>query len=229
MACAGAIAAAGFALTLAAGEPVVFATEAPFAPYTTLDAAGEIGGFEREVGDEVCARAHLTCVWQNVQFDRLMPGVMTGEFDVILGGFAVTPERIRLVDFTLAYNESSDIDKLYGHEGAPAPDQARVAVQSGTIQHGHARDQGWDVLPFGTPGEVIGAVVAGKADLAFGAFEAEAAAAPDILPIYEEEVPDMGTAMAVCRGNTALLTQLNTALETMLKDGTIDEIAARWL
>lgn len=229
MACTGAIAAAGFALTLAAGEPVVFATEAPFAPYTTLDAAGAIGGFERAVGDEVCARAHLTCVWQNVQFDRLIPGVMSGEFDVILGGLAVTPERMRLVEFTLAYNESSDIDKLYGREGAPAPDQARVAVQSGTIQHGHARDRGWDVLPFGTPGEVVGAVAAGKADLAFGAFEAEAAAAPDILPIYEEEVPDMGTAMAVCRGNTALLTQLNTALGAMIEDGTIDEITARWL
>ncbi len=229
MACTGAIAAAGFALTLAAEEPVVFATEAPFAPYTTVDATGGIGGFEREVGDEVCARAHLTCIWQNVQFDRLLPGVMTGEFDVILGGLAVTPERMWMVDFTAAYNESSDTDKLYGLDGAPAPDQARVAVQSGTIQHDHARDQGWDVLAFGTPDEVVGAVVAGKADLAFGAFETEAAAFPDILPLYEENVPDMGTAMAVCRGNTALLTQLNTALKTMLKDGTIDEIAARWL
>lgn len=229
MGCTGAIAAAGLALTLASGEPVVFATEAPFAPYTTLDAAGEIGGFEREVGDEVCLRAQLTCVWQNVQFDRLIPGVMTGEFDVILGGLAVTPERMRLVDFTEAYNESSDIDQLYGHQGAPAPDQGRVAVQSGTTQHGHARDMGWDVLAFGTPAEVMGAVVAGKADLAFGAFETEAAAFPDILPLYEEDVPDMGTAMAVCHGNTALLTQLNAALGAMLEDGTIDEIAARWL
>lgn len=229
MACTGVIAAAGLALTLAAGDPVVFATEAPFAPYTTVDETGEIGGFEREVGDEVCARARLTCVWQNVQFDRLLPGVMSGEFDVILGGLAVTPERLRLVDFTLAYNESSNIDKLYGRMGAPQPAQARVAVQSGTIQHSHARDAGWNVLPFGSPAEVVDAVVAGKADLAFGAFEAETAGRADIMPLYEEEVPDMGTAMAVCRGNEPLLTQLNAALEAMIEDGTIDEITARWL
>lgn len=229
MACTGVIAAAGLALTLAAGDPVVFATEAPFAPYTTLDETGEIGGFEREVGDEVCARAHLTCTWQNVQFDRLLPGVMAGEFDVILGGLAVTPERLRLVDFTLAYNESSDTDKLYGRAGAPQPTQARVAVQSGTIQHSYARDAGWNILPFGSPAEVVGAVVAGKADLAFGAFETETAGLPDILPLYEENVPDMGTAMAVCRGNEPLLTQLNTALKAMIEDGTIDEITARWL
>jgi ABC-type amino acid transport substrate-binding protein len=39
----------------------------------------------------------------------------------------------------------------------------------------------------------------------------------------------MGIAMAVCKGNSALLTQLNAALNAMLQDGTIDEFAARWL
>lgn len=117
MACTGIIAAMGLALTLASTEPVRFATEAPFPPYSYVDDAGEISGFERDVADEVCARAHLTCVWENVQFDRLLPGVMSGEFDVILGGVAVTPDRMKLVDFTIAYNESSDIDVLYGHQG----------------------------------------------------------------------------------------------------------------
>lgn len=229
MACSGAIAAAGLALTLAAGEPVVFATEAPFPPYTILTEAGEIAGFEREVGDEVCARARLRCVWQNVQFDRLVPGVMAGEFDVILGGFAVTPERMALVDFTLPYNESSDIDVLYGRSDAPAPAAARVAVQSGTIQEAHARKMGWDVQAFGTPAAALDAVRQGRADLAFGAFDTEAAALPDLQPLYEEEVPDMGTAMAVCHGNAALLTQIDTALQAMRDDGTIDEITARWL
>lgn len=229
MACAGVIAAAGLALTLAAGEPVVFATEAPFSPYTLIDETGAIAGFEREIADEVCARAHLTCEWQNVQFDRLIPGVMSGEFDVILGGLAVTPERLALVDFTLAYNESHDIDVLYGRDGAPAPDAARVAVQSGTIQETHARNLGWNVFPFGTPKAALQAVTEGQADLAFGAFESEAAAFADLSRQYTEEVPDLGTAMAVCRGNTALLAQLNAALEAMSQDGTIDEITARWL
>lgn len=229
MACAGVIAAAGLALTLAAGEPVVFATEAPFAPYTTLDASGGIGGFEREIGDEVCVRAQLTCSWVNVQFDRLVPGVIAGEFDVILGGMAITPERMAQVDFTMPYNETGGIDQLYGREGAPEPAKARVAVQSGTIQQSHALAMGWDVSAFGTPADVVGAVLAGTADLAFGAFETEVAGFPDLLPLYSEEVPDLGTAMAVCRGNDALLYQLNTALEGMFEDGTIDEITARWL
>lgn len=229
MACTGVIAAAGLALSLAAAEPVRFATEAPFPPYTMIDETGTIIGFEREVADEVCRRALMTCDWQNVQFDRLLPGVMSGEFDVVLGGLAITPERLRLVDFTLAYNESLDTDVLYGFEGAPAPEAARIGVQSGTIQEAYARDKGWNSRPYGTPGAVIAALLAGEVDLAFGAFTEEVGASPDILPLYEETVPDMGTAMAVCRGNQPLLTQLNAALEAMIEDGTIDEISARWL
>jgi polar amino acid transport system substrate-binding protein len=227
--CTGTIAALGLALTLVSGEPVRFATEAPFPPYTFIDETGQITGFERDVADEVCARAHLTCVWQNVQFDRLLPGVMSGEFDVILGGFAVTPARKQQVDFSISYNESSDVDVLYGREGAPEPAQARVGVQSGTIQEGHARAQGWDVMSYGSPQAVIDALQANAVDLAFGALSEAVENLPDILPLYSEEVPDMGTAMAVCKGNTALLTQLNAALDAMLQDGTIDEITARWL
>lgn len=229
MACTSTIVAVGLALTLASNEPVRFATEAPFSPYTYVDDTGEVRGFERDIADEVCARAQLTCVWENVQFDRLLPGVMAGEFDVILGGFAVTPDRKKLVDFSIAYNESSDIDVLYGRNGAPEPARARVAVQSGTIQEGHARAKGWDTIPYGTPQAVVDALLAGKVDLIFGSFGDETANLDDILPLYDEEVPDMGTAMAVCKGNTALLTQLNVALDAMLRDGTIDDITARWL
>lgn len=229
MACLGVIAAAGAALVLAAAEPVRFATEAPFPPYTFVDAAGVITGFERDVADEVCLRARMVCDWQSVQFDRLLPGVMAGEFDVALGGIAITPERLRLVDFTLPYNETRDTDVLYGRQGAPGPDKARIGVQSVTIQESHARKRGWNFRPYANPQAVLDAVLSGEVDLAFGAFGEEAEARAGIMALYEEDVPDMGTAMAVCRGNTALLARLNAALESMLADGTIDEFAARWL
>lgn len=229
MACSGAIAAAGIALVLASAEPVRFATEAPFPPYSFVDAQGTITGLERDVADEVCRRANLTCEWQNVQFDRLIPGVMSGEFDVVLGGLAVTPDRMALVDFTLPYNKAEEVDQLYGKTGAPAPDQAQVGVQSGTIQEAHARDLGWQVTSYGTPAAVIAALKAGRVDLAFGSFDAEIAAEPTLFALYQEDVPDLGTAMAVCRGNTALLDPINAALQSMIDDGTIDEFTARWL
>jgi ABC-type amino acid transport substrate-binding protein len=208
-------------------------TEAPFAPYTFVDAVGAITGFERDIGDEVCKRALLNCTWENVIFDQLLPGVAAGRFDIVLGGIAVTPERMKLVDFSQTYNDSTDRDWFYGRDGAPMPDEARIGVQSGTLQAAYARDQGYNVYPFATEPKVLQALTAGNIDLAFGTFSADTLdklqAEAGINALYSADVPDMGTAMAVCRGNTALLTQINAALQAMQADGTIDKITDRWM
>jgi ABC-type amino acid transport substrate-binding protein len=229
MGCLGTIAAIGLSLTLAANTPVVIGTEAPFAPYTLLDEAGQITGFERDIADVVCDRAQLDCEWQNAQFDQLIPGVMTGRFDIVLGGMAVTPDRMRLVDFSLPYERSQESHSLFGFPGAPAPEAARIGVQSGTIHDTHARSKGWNVQAFDTGPDVIAALKAGRVDLAFGALTYEIEAVDDVAALYAEDIPDLGTAMAVCRGNDDLLAKINAALEAMQADGTIDEITARWL
>jgi len=47
---------------LAGGHRVVrLGTEGAYAPWNFLDDNGEVAGFERELGDELCARAELTC------------------------------------------------------------------------------------------------------------------------------------------------------------------------
>ncbi len=233
MVCSGAISALGAVLTLAASETVTIGTEVPFPPYTQYDARGEIVGFERDVGDEVCRRAVLTCVWQAARFDELLPGVQSGRFDIAMAGIAVTPERRQLVAFSIAYDNGADSASFLGRPGAPEPSQARVGVQSGTIYEDHLRKTGRRYARFGTEGEVLDALEAGMVDLAFGIFTGDR---PDRLVaedgfdwLWSEDVPDEGTAMALCKGNEALLRQIDAALAGMLADGTIDEIAGRWM
>lgn len=229
MACLGTLAAMGLSLSLAANDPIRIGTEAPFYPYTLIDETGQITGFEREIADEVCLRAELACAWQSVQFDQLIPGVMTGKFDIVLGGMAVTPDRMRLVDFSIPYEVAQETHSFYGRPGAPDPETARIGVQSGTIHDSHARAKGWKVQAFGTGADVIAALDAGKIDLAFGALTNETQGRADLSPLFDQDIPDLGTAMAVCQGNDRLLTKINTALEAMQADGTIDEITERWL
>ena len=38
-------------------------TEGAYEPWNYLDENGEVAGFERVLGDELCARAGLSCVW----------------------------------------------------------------------------------------------------------------------------------------------------------------------
>lgn len=231
--CIGSVAGLMTGLVLASSEPVVIATDAPFPAYTYLADDGTITGFERDLMDEVCIRAMLDCRWQDVTFDQLIPGVMAGDYDVVVGGIAVTPERREMVDFTQAYH-TTDPDEWYiGRPGAPEPAIALTAVQSGTMQEAHLRRMGYRHLSFSTEPEVLQALQSGKADLALGPFETrqeirDFIAANGLDFLYSEPIPDEGVAMAVCKGNDALLTTLNTTLDGIRRDGTLASLENRW-
>lgn len=232
MACAGTIAGAVAGLVLAAAEPVVVGTDAPFPDYTDLDAQGQVIGYERDLMDGVCARAALDCTWELANFDELIPGVMSGRFDIVLGGMAVTGERRALVDFTQSYHLTDPDEWYIGRPGAPAPDQAVTAVQSGTMHEAHLRRLDRKYQVFATEAEVLAALIDRRVDLALGPFETrgrvqEVMKANGLDYLYSELIPDDGVAMAVCKGNP-LLDRLDAALDAMRRDGTLADIESRW-
>jgi polar amino acid transport system substrate-binding protein len=233
MSCTGAIAGLVTGLVLANAEPVVIGTDAPFPAYTYLDATGRITGYERDLMDQVCTRAAFRCTWELATFDQLIPGVMSGRFDVVLGGMAVTDERRRLVDFTDPYHTTDPEEWYIGRPGAPEPALAMTVVQSGTVHEAHLRDFGYPHRSYSTEAEVLNALVDGKADLALGPFQSR----PDVQAVmdangidflYSEMLPDDGVAMAVCQGNRALLDSLNAALASIKADGTLQALETRW-
>lgn len=233
MACLATIAALATGLSLVQLDPVVVGTDAPFPAYTYVDDAGVVTGFERDVMDQVCARALLICQWELANFDQLIPGVMAGQFDVVLGGMAVTDDRRALVDFTQSYHGTDPQEWYIGRPGAPAPASALTAVQSGTVHEAHLRGLGLRFTPFATEGEVLEALRLGQVDLALGPFQTR----PDIQSfvdahgldyLYSDLIPDDGVAMAVCKGNADLLDTLNAALDGMRADGTLQDLETRW-
>jgi len=233
MGCVGAIVSVVTGLVLASSEPVVIGTEAPFPAYLYLADDGTLSGHDIDMMQEICARAALTCTWELANFDELIPGVMDGRFDIIIGGIAVTPERRGLVDFTQTYHSSNPEEWYIGKPGAPEPASAMVAVQSGTVHEAHLRDLGYRYIPYPTEPQVLAAIAEGRVDLALGPFETrqdvqDFADANGLEYLYSEMIPDDGVAMAVCRGNTDLLDALNAALDAMRADGTLDILEDRW-
>ncbi|MFN3575648.1 MAG: transporter substrate-binding domain-containing protein [Tabrizicola sp.] len=233
MACAGTLALVLTGLMLAGSQSVVIGTDAPFPAYTYLDEAGRITGFERDVMDEVCARATLSCSWELANFDQLIPGVMTGRFDVVLGGMAVTDDRRALVDFTTPYHGTDPEEWYIGPPGAPSPAMAEIGVQSGTVHEAHLRRMGYSYTAFPTEPQVLEAVASGKVGLALGPFQSRAdihafVTAEGLEFLYSELIPDDGVAMAVCKGNAELLGRLDAALDAMRRDGTLASLENRW-
>ncbi len=110
-------------------------TEGAYPPYNFLNDAGEVDGFEREVGDELCARAELTCEWVTNEWDSIIPNLTSGNYDTIIAGMSITAERDEVIDFTQKYTQpdqsaymamSADVDL----KGALSKQNIRVSVPS---------------------------------------------------------------------------------------------------
>ena len=126
---------------LAQAEEVRIGIEPGFPPFAMLDASGSLTGFDKAVGDEICARARLTCTWVITEFDALIPGVAAGRFDMAMAGLGNSAERRAVVDFTDIYLPSSNPAAFVGHFDAPPPEQARIGVQAGTIHEEFMRSK----------------------------------------------------------------------------------------
>ena len=76
-----------------AQETVRLGTEGAYPPYNYLDDNGEVAGYERELGDAICAQAELTCEWVTNDWDSIIPNLVSGNYDVIIAGMSITDER----------------------------------------------------------------------------------------------------------------------------------------
>ena len=155
-----AILALSASVTLA--DTIRMGTEGAYPPYNFINDAGEIDGFEREVGDELCKRANLTCEWVKNDWDSIIPNLVSSNYDTIIAGMSITDERDEVIDFTQDYfpptasayiAASADVDVLSGV----------VAAQTATIQAGHVAASGATPVEFATPEETVAAVRNGEA------------------------------------------------------------------
>ena len=93
-----------FCLSCIGGPEVVrMGTEGAYPPYNFINDKGEVDGFERELGDELCRRADLECVWVTNEWDSIIPNLAEGKYDTIMAGMSITDERDEVIDFTQPY------------------------------------------------------------------------------------------------------------------------------
>ena len=82
--------------------------KAPTLHITFINDAGEVDGFEREVGDELCKRAELTCDGSRTTGIQIIPNLVSGNYDTIIAGMSITDERDEVIDFTQDYFPPTD-------------------------------------------------------------------------------------------------------------------------
>ncbi len=219
-------------MALADAHSVVrLGTEGAYPPYNFINDAGEVDGFERELGDELCARAELTCEWVTNEWDSIIPNLVSGNYDAIIAGMSITDERKEVIDFSEAYTQPDP--SAYLAMGDVDLSNAIIAAQASTIQAAHvAGMEGATLLEFATPDETIAAVKAGEADavLADKAFLEPIAESDAELSFTGEDVLiGGGIGLGVRQSDTELRDKFTAAIQSMKADGTLNELIVKWL
>ena len=218
-------------MALADGHSVVrMGTEGAYAPWNFLNDAGEVDGFERELGDELCARAELTCEWVTNEWDSIIPNLTSGNYDTIIAGMSITDERDEVIDFTQAYTPP-DPSSYLAMDGSLDVEGGVIAAQTGTIQAAFIAEAGWTLVEFATPEETVAAVVAGEADavLADKSFLMTAMETNgDLVMLEREEQIGGGVGMGLRESDGELRAAFDAAITSMKEDGSLNELIEKW-
>ncbi|MEQ8897380.1 MAG: transporter substrate-binding domain-containing protein [Roseovarius sp.] len=213
-----------------AQDVVRLGTEGAYPPWNFLNDSGEVDGFERELGDEICTRAELTCEWVTNDWDSIIPNLVSGNYDVIIAGMSITDERDEVIDFTQNYTPPDPSAYLAMSEDLDL-ENAIIAAQTGTIQAAFVADKDWTLVEFATPEETIAAVRNGEADavLADKSYLAPVAAEEDgLMLLSQEEEIGGGVGLGVRESDTELKETLDAAIQSMKDDGSLNEMITKW-
>jgi len=218
-------------MVMAQSQTIRMGTEGAYPPYNFLNDRGDVDGFEREVGDELCQRAELTCEWVTTDWDGIIPNLVSGNYDTIIAGMSITPERAEVISFTQNYMPPA-VSAFVGLTADVDVESGVIAAQASTIQAGYVAQSGASLLEFATPEETVASVRNGEADAVF-------ADKDYLVPLVEEsggalafvgdDVPlGGGIGMGLRQTDTELRDKFDAAITSMKEDGTLNTLIIKW-
>ena len=209
-------------------------TEGAYPPYNFINDSGEVDGFERELGDEICRVANLDCVWVTNDWDSIIPNLVSGNYDTIMAGMSITDEREQVIDFTQAYfpPDPSAYVVVSGADSSVL-DSGIVAAQTATIQAAHVSNSDATLVEFASPDETIAAVRSGEVDAVLADFaflkEIVDSSNGELAFVGDRVMLGGGIGIGVRESDRPLKAQLDQAISRLKANGELNRIITKWM
>ena len=220
---------------------LVMATNAAFPPYEYIE-NGEPTGIDVEIAQAIADELGMELVVEDMEFDSIIPAVQSGKADVGLAGMTVTEDRLQSVNFSTSYatgvqvvivtedSEITSVDDLFGDKNYT------IGVQNATTGDLYAtwdiEDEGLGTVErYNKGADAVQALISGKVDCVIIDNEPAKAfvAANEGLKILDTEYAVEDYAIAIAKDNEELYEKVNTALEKLIEDGTVQAIIEKYI
>ena len=163
----------GLTATVAHAEgTLTIGTEGAYPPFNFIDSAGNISGFDVEIGQALCAKMEVTCNVVAQDWDGIIPGLLAKKYDFIIASMFITEERKQQVNFTDPYYLAAMTvvapkDTAITDYTADGLDGKVVGVQGGTTQaeYAHKVFTKSEIREYPTQDEVNLDLASGRIDL----------------------------------------------------------------
>ena len=83
-------------------KQLVVATSPDFPPFESLDGS-DIVGIEPKLMQAIADKLGMELVWEQVDFDSIIPGIQAGRYDAGVAGISITADRLKNCDFSDPY------------------------------------------------------------------------------------------------------------------------------
>jgi polar amino acid transport system substrate-binding protein len=219
-------------------------TEGANPPFSTINSNGELQGFDVEIARALCAKMEAECDLASQDWDGIVPALLSKKYDAIIASLNVTEDRKKVVAFTKPYYRSPSVFVVRkgtgGKDFSPkALTGKSIGVQSATVHSAYLEDKynRSIVRLYNTVADAYRDLAAGRVEYVMY----------DKLAIYDwlktpegscceiagDELTDpayfgSGVAIALRKGDDALVKRFNAAIDGIVADGTYAKINAKY-
>ena len=214
---------------------LIMSTNAAFPPYEMTTDSGEFEGIDIETAQAIADKLGLELQIDDMDFDAALLAVQQGKADMVMAGVTVTDERQNVMDFTDSYatgiqsiivKEDSDIASVDDLAGK------KIGTQRGTTGYLYCSDDFGDenVVAYDNGLTAVQMLNNGQVDCVVidNAPAKEFIAANPGLKLLDTAYVEESYAIGVGKGNTELKDAINTALEELKADGTLQELSEKY-
>ena len=220
---------------------LVMATNAAFPPYEMTDDNGNIVGIDPEIAALIAEKLGLELVIDDMDFDGALLAVQEGRADMVMAGVSITEDRLLVMDFTEPYGggnqvvivtEDSDIasiDDLAGKMIGTQRATTGYILASDTPENGGYGED--NVVAYDNGITAVQSLQNGQVDAVIidsGPAQEFVAANPG-LKILDTPWAEESYAIGLNKDNTALNDAINTALQELIDDGTVQSIIDKYI